>query len=786
MGIYSEAIQRLYVAYFNRPADPAGLDYWEKAVAAANGSTTAVSSAFASSSEYQTAYANLDYEHVVNQVYVNLFGHGADAAGLDFWVKALSGKAMTVSDAVTQIAGGAQGGDQVAFQSKTKAAAAFSGALDTVQEALSYSGDRPIQIAKAFLAGVTDDATLQAAIAPDALQKVIDSLSGQAPRLPINLTTGADILVGSAGDDVFNAYPFDPATGLAAVTLSPFDSVDGGGGKDVLNITIEGGRNTSFGTIKNIETINITADLATAVDASAFQGATMLRQIGRAASVLELSASTTAAFQGNTISGNLDVHAAGASATVFFESVSESATLSVSGNLLNTVSVSGSRVHPGSGLSAALNLSLTAGKDVQSVSLNTDQATSLTITEDSASVEHVTSLNATRSTGSIVFNATKVPHVNSIITGAGDDVITADKLPGKALSIQTGAGDDRIYLNGAPESGDVIDGGAGTNTLIISGVDATEGIAISKLVKNFSAVQFVYPLTGASLDASLLSKSYGVIEMSNGGSVSNVTTQSLVAYGDLTATAAGYTAKTYGGGLHVTQKANGLLRANGASLDATVQASSSDVHLTLGGDLQSANVALAGENGKLASIGVNTDVLGVVAVRSLTLSGNGTASVVNTDDTKMVVIDASSLSGGLTYSSANQDAETIRLGSGADHLTFSTTTSTYASMDSVYGLALSLNANGTGLAAGSDTLMVLGVATTVKLFTTTQTDVDLALKEAAASSRGDDLVFALGGDTYIYHDTGSNNLVDSSDILVKLVGVTDTRAVIIALGGAAG
>ena len=74
MAVYTDAIQKLYVAYFSRPADAAGLAYWEGVVTAAKGSTAAVSAAFAASAEYKAAFAGLDEYHIVDQIYLNLFG----------------------------------------------------------------------------------------------------------------------------------------------------------------------------------------------------------------------------------------------------------------------------------------------------------------------------------------------------------------------------------------------------------------------------------------------------------------------------------------------------------------------------------------------------------------------------------------------------------------------------------------------------------------------------------------------------------------------------------------
>lgn len=68
MGIYTEAVQKLYVAYFNRPADPSGLEYWENVVANNNGSTAAISAAFSQSPEYKAAFALMNNDQIVNTI----------------------------------------------------------------------------------------------------------------------------------------------------------------------------------------------------------------------------------------------------------------------------------------------------------------------------------------------------------------------------------------------------------------------------------------------------------------------------------------------------------------------------------------------------------------------------------------------------------------------------------------------------------------------------------------------------------------------------------------------
>jgi hypothetical protein len=169
---YDTQIQQLYVAYFNRPADAAGLAHWAGVMA--NGGTAAqISAAFAQSLEYQVEYSQSTNAGIVNAVYQNLFGRPAETTGLEFWVKALNDKTMTVDNMVDLISKGAQGTDKVAFDSKVVVAVAFTNALDTDAEKAGYSGADANKEAKALLAGIKTAAQATAAIVPATLDASI-------------------------------------------------------------------------------------------------------------------------------------------------------------------------------------------------------------------------------------------------------------------------------------------------------------------------------------------------------------------------------------------------------------------------------------------------------------------------------------------------------------------------------------------------------------------------------------------------------------------------------------
>ena len=176
VNTHVEAVQKLYVAYFNRPADTAGLDYWTNVVEAQKGSTTAVSAAFAAEAEYKTAFAGMTNAQVVNQVYLNLFGRAAETAGQAYWADLMASGSITIDKVVAEIAKGAQTTDAEAYENKVSGATAFTAQLDTKAEQDGYRGAAANTAAKAFITSITTDASLTVAVAPAALATTVSKV----------------------------------------------------------------------------------------------------------------------------------------------------------------------------------------------------------------------------------------------------------------------------------------------------------------------------------------------------------------------------------------------------------------------------------------------------------------------------------------------------------------------------------------------------------------------------------------------------------------------------------
>lgn len=82
----------LYVAYFGRAPDAAGLTYWFKEIYTGSLTFAETAVSFSNQAEYQAAYpegsSNTDF---INTIYQNLFNRTPDQAGFDYWKDELDG-----------------------------------------------------------------------------------------------------------------------------------------------------------------------------------------------------------------------------------------------------------------------------------------------------------------------------------------------------------------------------------------------------------------------------------------------------------------------------------------------------------------------------------------------------------------------------------------------------------------------------------------------------------------------------------------------------------------------
>ncbi len=169
-------IQNLYIAYFNRPADKAGLAYWKDVSL----SLLQIAQSFSEQKEYASAFAGFTAEQTINALYNNLFNHKADADGLAYWSGQIKTGKVSIGAAAIAILNGATGADQMAVQSKNAAAIAFTKKLvaDPLADYAYNLGGAAFNTAKNWLAPVVDISSGIDAI--NSLASITDKLTSNA------------------------------------------------------------------------------------------------------------------------------------------------------------------------------------------------------------------------------------------------------------------------------------------------------------------------------------------------------------------------------------------------------------------------------------------------------------------------------------------------------------------------------------------------------------------------------------------------------------------------------
>lgn len=519
MSTNTDLVQQLYVAYFNRPADVSGLNYW---VAALDGgaSIDEVSKSFNGAGEYTALFAGKNADAKVDAVYMNLFGRHAEAAGLDYWGPKVASGAITTADLVKEFLAGTVGADGsvnadgTAFANKVTVATAFTTEISTPgneAERLAYSTADAATLAtiKAFLAGVNaTDASLAAGLAN--VHTVATAAIPAPPTTVANLTTGVDAVVGGAGNDTINATIITAATN----PLGGLDTIDGGAGDDILNIadsaTLAGAVfSLPAGiSVKNVETVNVVTNgsvgtsTAARFDVSGMTGLTAAHITsagdGTLGNFIKAAGTTAVTFSGTT--GALDV-SGGSSVT----------TTQTSG----TVTVNGSKL-------ATANIT-TAGRATVAGALGAD----------SVLVSDVTSAVSTKTLTSVTLNGLSTVGTVGAYTSNGNATLTGDALTNvtlvgnKANTVTVVNGTTAHTLNLT-----VTDtGSTGANTVVTD--VAAKTIALT--TTNSAATKTSYiTLTGETAATAVTAAGAGKLNLDLTGAAAATSFDGSAATGDLT------------------------------------------------------------------------------------------------------------------------------------------------------------------------------------------------------------------------------------------------------------
>ncbi len=163
-----DAIQKVYMGYYQRPAGPSGLVYWANRLFNTGGNLSGIIDAFANSAESRALYGPINSSNipsVVTSIFEALFNRAPERAGLDYYVNGFNSGRFTAATIMLDVLYGAQNEDLQVVNNKVTAANLFTRTIDPDLDGknfqATYSGDADAQKARNWLSKVGwDPATI--------------------------------------------------------------------------------------------------------------------------------------------------------------------------------------------------------------------------------------------------------------------------------------------------------------------------------------------------------------------------------------------------------------------------------------------------------------------------------------------------------------------------------------------------------------------------------------------------------------------------------------------------
>ena len=262
-----DLIQKLYIAFYGRPADPGGLRYWASQLpdnsTANSAATRELISRFINSQEAQDRFGSPSLDSAIARIYTYAFHR--DATNAD---KALyTGK--TVVDVLVNVISVSSGPDYASLNNKLEYAKWFTAFLDPNGDGLPNDDSTGTKFYATFY-GNTDATDIAAklnlidaanpAVKSNVLNDVIsiadpgDAIKTNPPVTgqTFTLTKEVDTLTGTSGNDTFTGI-----FGTTSATFNAGDSIDGKGGNDTLNLIANGTTPSDVVTVKDVDLINV-------------------------------------------------------------------------------------------------------------------------------------------------------------------------------------------------------------------------------------------------------------------------------------------------------------------------------------------------------------------------------------------------------------------------------------------------------------------------------------------------------------------------------------------------
>jgi hypothetical protein len=758
-----EQITSLYIGYFGRAPDPAGLNYW---VGRFNDgfSLSDIAESFSVQPEATTKYPYLANQNIaspqafITQVYLNLFNRTPDAAGLAYWTAQLAAGADVGDFILDVISGATTAPDSTIVANKVSVGVDFA-LMTASQPGFTYNA-AAAGAAVEVINGV--DATAASVTAGKA--ETAAFIAGGSVGATFAFTTNIDALAGTGGNDLF-VGDYGVANSVTAA-----DSVTGGAGTDTLNL-FGAATNPTLPQLNSVENLNFNAPAA--VFAANVAAQTGVQAVGLVNTATSASTFTINADQNVSYSGVTG----GNAQTVVTTAADTAVTVNVAGSTLGAVDVQGAGVTTlnvasnGSAASTLASLGSSTGTEA-TVNISGTQGLTVTAALDSS----VKTVNASTNTGGV-----------NVTLGAADVAATG------------GSGADTFAFGATLTTADTVVGGNGVDVISITGADIRVPVANGVLPALNTKVTGVETLAFTGATAALISG-----QTFTNTEITKLLFNTVDAATD-TVDFAG-SARTYAFGVDNTGAATlngtaGVTTVN-LALEGTAAAAADVGALTVNFTNNTAtqvgtgtiNIASTGANGAGganttgAIIGqsnggalTSTNVV-VTGSHDLTIGSLGSAGSIN----------ASAFTGKLNVvGSSGQD--TIIGGSGADTINATVGADTYTGGAGADSFVFTSIAQGSSNAlttisdfvSGTDKLNVNGINGAGTAFTATAINVNAAPDFAGAlnlasnaAAAGTTSYFQFGGNTFVVVDNNAalSSFDAGTDAVIRLTGVVNLTA----------
>ncbi len=453
----AELIHQMYIAYYQRPADPAGLIYWQDQLNTNGGGEAgwnAVAAAFANAAESSALYGNQTLGQKISAIYLAAFERAASADEVAYW-EASGFNAAQIGFAIVN---GAQNDDLSTVTKKVDYAEAFVSTLDPAGTGVGPFAFQYVDpsLGRGLMDVITKDSDVSAATVSSQVSSTLPTL------VTVNLTSGADTVTPTANA----AEEINAALGGSSPSLGRTDTIDGGSAQDTINVAMDGNFLLGFssGTMKDVEIVNLAATA---------------------------SSVTPKTFNFTGASGIETINVGAGNAPIIVSNISDTGlTLNLSGQSTGAFDV-GFATGTISGSGSSLTVGLT---DVGSTGTNVSLTANLITEMDLVSYGTDNHIDLSGSVNDIK---------NISVSGAGDLVIAGVPSTASGFTAASAGGDVTLTVDTDSNtvmlaSGQTITGGAGFDSLSIqgSGIAATASTGIEELIFDGASTEAIVRATG--------------------------------------------------------------------------------------------------------------------------------------------------------------------------------------------------------------------------------------------------------------------------------------------------